>query len=283
MELNMHIPQHDNNNQAIVDCNHDLVPLCYFNIIKLKAGESYSYQLADYETCIVPASGSIDVHVQNKTFTQVGKRQHIWERDPEGVYVPVNCKAKLDCISDDVEVFISGAKHSQTHNAFVVREDDIDKVQYGSDDTKTHRKIKHILGKEPAGKVGKLLVSELFTVGAGGWSGFPPHKHEIDRLPEETRHNEVYNFRFNPPNGFGAQFLTPDGQDFGPVYHIRNGSTFIFDKGYHPCVAAPGYEMYYFTILAGETQRPLHMNFHKDHAYQLDTIPGMQDMLGKFK
>ncbi len=279
----MHIPQHDNNNQAIVDCNHDLVPLCYFNIIKLKAGESYSYQLADYETCIVPASGSIDVHVQNKTFTQVGKRQHIWERDPEGVYVPVNCKAKLDCISDDVEVFISGAKHSQTHNAFVVREDDIDKVQYGSDDTKTHRKIKHILGKEPAGKVGKLLVSELFTVGAGGWSGFPPHKHEIDRLPEETRHNEVYNFRFNPPNGFGAQFLTPDGQDFGPVYHIRNGSTFIFDKGYHPCVAAPGYEMYYFTILAGETQRPLHMNFHKDHAYQLDTIPGMQDMLGKFK
>ena len=279
----MHIPQHDNNNRAIVDRNHDLVPLCYFNIIKLKAGESYSYQLADYETCIVPATGSIDVQVQNQTFKQVGKRQHIWERDPEGVYVPVNCEATLDCISGDVEVFISGAKHNQTHSAFVIREDDIDTVQYGSDDTKTHRKIKHILGKNPAGEVGKLLVSELFTVGAGGWSGFPPHKHEIDRLPEETRHNEVYNFRFNPPHGFGAQFLTPDGQDYGPVYHIRNGSTFVFDKGYHPCVAAPGYEMYYFTILAGETQRPLHMNFHKDHAYQLDTIPGMQDMLGKFK
>ena len=86
----MHIPQHNNNNQAIVDRNHDLVPLCYFNIIKLKAGESYSYQLADYETCIVPATGSIDVQVQNQTFKQVGKRQHIWERDPEGVYVPVN-------------------------------------------------------------------------------------------------------------------------------------------------------------------------------------------------
>ena len=279
----MHIPQHNNNNQAIVDRNHDLVPLCYFNIIKLKAGESYSYQLADYETCIVPATGSIDVQVQNQTFKQVGKRQHIWERDPEGVYVPVNCEATIDSISEDVEVFISGAKHNKTHKAFVIREEDIDTVQYGSDDTKTHRKIKHILGKDPAGEVGKLLVSELFTVGAGGWSGFPPHKHETDRLPEESRHNEVYNFRFNPPHGFGAQFLTPDGQDYGPVYHIRDGSTFIFDKGYHPCVAAPGYEMYYFTILAGETQRPLHMNFHKDHAYQLDIIPGMQDMLGKFK
>ena len=279
----MHIPQHNNNNQAIVDCNHDIVPLCYFNIIKLKSGESYSYQLADYETCIVPATGSIDVQVQNQTFKQVGKRQHIWEGNPEGVYIPVDCEATLSSVSDAVEVFISGAKHNQTHSAFVIREDDIDTVQYGSDDTKTHRKIKHILGKDPAGKVGKLLVSELFTVGAGGWSGFPPHKHEIDRLPEESRHNEVYNFRFNPPHGFGAQFLTPDGKDYGPVYHIRNGSTFIFDKGYHPCVAAPGYEMYYFTILAGETQRPLHMNFHKDHAYQLDTIPGMQDMLNKFK
>jgi 5-deoxy-glucuronate isomerase len=279
----MHIPPHDNNNKAIIDCNNELVPLCYFNIIKLSAGESYTYQLTDYETCIVPATGSIDVQVQGQVFKEVGKRQHIWEGDPEGVYVPVDCEATLTCISNEVEVFVSGAKHNQTHKAFVIRQEDIDKVQYGSDDTKTHRKIKHILGKEPAGKVGKLLVSELFTVGAGGWSGFPPHKHEVDLLPEESRHNEVYNFRFNPPNGFGAQFLTPDGEDFGPVYHIRDSSTFAFDKGYHPCVAAPGFEMYYFTILAGETQRPLHMNYQKEYAYQLETIPGMQDMLNKFK
>ena len=43
----------------------------------------------------------------------------------------------------------------------------------------------------------------------------------------------------------------------GDAYHIVNGSTVILDKGYHPCVAAPGYEMYYFTILGGLSQRPL--------------------------
>ena len=279
----MHIPQHDNNNQPIVDCNNEVVPLCYFNIVKLSAGEEFSYQLDAYETCIVPATGTIDVEVDGQGFKGVGKRNHIWESDPEGVYVPVNSKARLICQDGKTEVFISGAKHNETYEAFVIRQKDIDKVQYGSDDTKTHRKIKHILGKDPAGKVGKLLVSELFTVGEGGWSGFPPHKHETDMLPEESKHNEVYNFRFNPANGFGAQFLTPDGEDFGPVYHVRDGSTFIFDKGYHPCVAAPGFEMYHFTILAGETQRPLHMNYQKDYAYQLETIPGMQDMLNKFK
>ena len=279
----MHIPQHNNNNQAIVDCNNDIVPLCYFNIIKLKAGESYTYQLADYETCIVPATGSIDVEVQGETFKEVGKRQHIWEGDPEGVYVPVNSEAKLTCISNEVEVFISGAKHNEAYEAFVIRQEDIDKVQYGSDETKTHRKIKHILGKDPAGKVGKLLVSELFTVGEGGWSGFPPHKHETDMLPEESRHNEVYNFRFNPSNGFGAQFLTPDGEDFGPVYHVRDGSTFIFDKGYHPCVVAPGFEMYYFTILGGLSQRSLIQYFQPTHAYHIETIPGIKDMIAKYK
>ena len=110
LELNMHIPQHDNKNKAIVDCNNEVVPLCYFNIIKLSAGESYTYQLTDYESCIVPATGSIDVQVQGQVFKEVGKRQHIWEGDPEGVYVPVDCEATLICISNEVEVFMFWSK-----------------------------------------------------------------------------------------------------------------------------------------------------------------------------
>jgi 5-deoxy-glucuronate isomerase len=279
----MHIPHFDNQNQAIVDCDDQRTPLCYFNIVKLTKGESFTSQVDGYETCLVPATGSIDVTVGEHTFDAVGKRMHIWEGDPEGVYVPVGMAATMTCVSDTVEVFVAGAKFDEVYTPFVVREAQIDPVQYGSDDTKTHRKIKHVLGKNPGGQVGKLLVSELFTVGAGGWSGFPPHKHDTDALPNESRHDEVYNFRFNPEHGFGAQFLTREGDEIGDVYHIRNGSTIQIDKGYHPCVAGPGYEMYYFTILAGLSQRPLHQNFHPEHAYQLETIPGIKDMINKFK
>ena len=59
-------------------------------------------------------------------------------------------------------VGLSG-RFDTAYHPFVVRPSDIDKVQYGSDDTKTHRKIKHILGQAPPGRVGRLLVSELFT------------------------------------------------------------------------------------------------------------------------
>jgi len=279
----MHIPPHDNQNKAIVDRDDEKTPLCYFNIVKLTKGESFTSKVEGYETCLVPATGSIDVNVAGQHFEAVGKRMHIWQGEPEGVYVPVGTEVTFTCVSDATEIFVSGAKHDQVYQPFVVREADIDPVQYGSDDTKTHRKIKHILGKAQAGKVGRLLVSELFTVGAGGWSGFPPHKHDTDTLPTESRHDEVYNFRFNPEHGFGAQFITQEGEDMGDVYHIRNSSTIQIEKGYHPCVAGPGYEMYYFTILGGLSQRPLHQNFHPEHAYQLDTIPGMKDMINKFK
>ena len=109
----------------------------------------------------------------------------------------MGAKATLSCVSDDTEVFIAGAKFDEVLEPFDVRADGIDLVQYGSDDTKTHRKIKHILGQKQHGKVGRLLVSELFTVGQGGWSGFPSHKHDTNRLPDETRHDETYNFRLS--------------------------------------------------------------------------------------
>jgi 5-deoxy-glucuronate isomerase len=156
-------------------------------------------------------------------------------------------------------------------------------VQYGSDDTKTHRKIKHILGQKYHSQVGRLLVSELYTVGTGGWSGFPSHKHDTERLPLETRHDEVYNFRFNPPHGSGLQMLQRESGKSGDAYHLMDRSTVAIDKGYHPCCVLPGYEMYYFTVLGGLTQRPLVQYFQLEHADQIETIPGIKDMIAKFK
>ena len=40
----MHIAPYDNQNKPIVDAGHDaLVPLNYFNIVKLKKGETFEY------------------------------------------------------------------------------------------------------------------------------------------------------------------------------------------------------------------------------------------------
>ncbi len=280
----MHIPPYDNRNKPIIDAGDARVPLNYFNIVKFKRDQAFDYAVPGYETGIVPATGSIAVEVEGENFAGVGQRgTDVWDGEPEGVYVPSGAKVRMVCQSDAAEIFIAGAKFDQVLAPFAVRAADIDKVQYGSDDTNTHRKIKHILGTKYRGRVGRLLVSELFTVGQGGWSGFPPHKHDTDRLPIETRHDETYNFRFRPNHGFGLQLVQREDGKVGEAYHIVDGSTIILDKGYHPCVAAPGYEMYYFTILGGLSQRPLVQFFQPAHAYQVETIPAIKDMIAKFK
>ncbi|WP_347827217.1 5-deoxy-glucuronate isomerase [uncultured Planktomarina sp.] len=280
----MHIAPFDNQNCAIVDIEDDTVPLNYFNIVTLTKGQAFEYQVPGYETCIAPATGTVDVEIEGFKVASLGGRvEDVWGGEPEGVYVPSGAKAVMVCLSDMAEVFVAGAKFDQVLDPFAVRANEIDLVQYGSDDTKTHRKIKHILGQKQHGKVGRLLVSELFTVGAGGWSGFPSHKHDTDRLPTETRHDETYNFRFKPNWGSGVQMLQREDNKPGEAYHIMDGSTICLDSGYHPCCVLPGYEMYYFTILGGLSQRSLVQYFQPTHAYQIETIPGIKDMIAKFK
>jgi 5-deoxy-glucuronate isomerase len=279
----MHIAPHDNANRPIVNVDDAHVPLVYFNIVKLKAGEHFDYHVPGYETCVVPATGTVTVESAGETFASIGNRGiDVWDGEPEGVYVPTDMAARITALTD-TETFVAGAKYAETLKPFAVRAGDLDLVQYGSDDTKTHRKIKHILGAAHHDRVGRLLVSELFTVGAGGWSGFPSHKHDSDRLPDETRHDECYNFRFRPNYGSGLQMLQRVDNEPGDAYHVVDGSTVLIDKGYHPCCVLPGYEMYYFTILGGLSQRSLKQYFQPTHAAQLRTIPGIMDMVAKFK
>ncbi|CCN50375.1 Putative myo-inositol catabolism protein [Vibrio nigripulchritudo MADA3029] len=285
--MGKHIPPFDNQNQPVIDVNDDTTPLCYFNPVSLKQGESHTYRLENYESVVVLAGGTCDITVNGESFPEIGQRESVWDGDPSGVYVPVGSEAVITCVSNAADVLIAGGRYDDKDKPelqpFAVTPNEVDKVQYGSDDTKTHRKIKHILGQKNADQRGRLLVSELFTVGAGGWSGFPSHKHDEERPPTETRYEEVYQFRFNPGQGFGAQFLYEHEDDQGPVYHVKTGSVIAIDKGYHPSVAAPGYEMYYFTIIVGESSKSLIQYFDPHHEYQVHTIPGIKDMVAKFK
>ena len=58
---------------------------------------------------------------------------------------------------------------------------------------------------------------------------------------------------------------------------------FLLDKGYHPTVTSPGHEEYIFTILVGKTRRGLVQNFKEEHRHLMRGIPGIQDMVNKFK
>jgi 5-deoxy-glucuronate isomerase len=119
------------------------------------------------------------------------------------------------------------------------------------------RQVTNFLSPDTFPWADKLMCVELLTPD-GNWSSYPPHRH--DDSPEcPVNNEEIYYFRVgrtstidHDPHGFGLhRTYTPDGEIDEHVT-VRDGDVFCVPKGYHgPCIAAPGYPMYYLNVLAG--------------------------------
>jgi 5-deoxy-glucuronate isomerase len=280
------IRNYDNQNKPIIDKGDKRVPLTYFNLLRLSKGQLEKLEIGGYETVYVVLSGSVDILVGETNFSAVGKRKDLWSGRADSVYAPPGAGVKVSCLSATAEIAVAGGRCDTAFDPFRITPEEEIMVEVGSLETHSLRRIFHILGKNAEGRNGKLLVSELYA-DPGCWSGYPPHKHDEDIGTakegfEETGFEEVYYYRFNPENGFGAQFTyQKDGSS--EVFMVKNGDTAIIDRGYHPTVTSPGHGEYIFTILVGKTTRSLVQNFKEEYRYLTKVIPGVKDMVDNFK
>jgi 5-deoxy-glucuronate isomerase len=111
------------------------------------------------------------------------------------------------------------------------------------------RQINHIIPPEFAAH--RLLVVEVLTP-AGNWSSYPPHKHEVERLPVENELEEVYAYRFQAAEAFGLQRLYSKDGSLDETWTVRDGDVMLVPRGYHPFCSAHGYHGYYLNALAAE-------------------------------
>lgn len=275
---------HDNHNQPLVEPKRGPLALIYLNLLRLRAGESYTLDVGGFETLCVVLSGRADIAACAQEFRNIGRRADIWEGPADSVYCGTCPRVTVRALRDGTEVAVAGGGCTQPFAPFRVTPEEVEMVEVGSHDTHSRRRIFHVLGQNAAGRAGNLMVSELYGDN-GCWSGYPPHKHDTERPPEETDFEEVYHYRYRPEHGFGAQFCyDEEGGGAEPsVVMTRHGDTFLIDRGYHPTVRAPGYEGYIFTILAGRNQRSLVQNFEPPHRHLMAKIPGIQAMRDKFK
>jgi len=106
-----------------------------------------------------------------------------------------------------------------------------------------------------------LALGETYNP-PGGWSTYPPHRHDrsprrgADRQPElETQHQEVYLFRFAPADGFGLARLYDErgssGQGADQAMVFRHADALAIAGGFHTVCGAPGYHLHYLWALAG--------------------------------
>jgi 5-deoxy-glucuronate isomerase len=102
----------------------------------------------------------------------------------------------------------------------------------------------------PAFPADRLMICEVYTPG-GNWSSYPPHKHDRDAPPSEVDLDETYYYRFRGRDAFGVQRLYGPKDRPDVTLTVRDGELVLVRDGYHPFVAAHGFDAYYLNVLAG--------------------------------
>ncbi|WP_157014321.1 5-deoxy-glucuronate isomerase [Mesorhizobium xinjiangense] len=235
-----------------------------FDLHRLKPGEIVSAQTEDREVCLVFVTGSGKAAAGGRDFGILGGRKTPFDGKPWSLYVPQGSNWSVTA-EDALELAICSAPGLGGNlPARAISPDDLGQEVRGKG-TNT-RYVTNILPEnEPADS---LLVVEVITPG-GHTSSYPPHKHDEDDLPAESYLEETYYHRMNPPQGFAFQRVYTDDRALDEAMAVENGDVVLVPKGYHPCAACHGYDLYYLNVMAGPKRT---WKFHNaaEHAWLLE-------------
>ncbi|MGH9398693.1 MAG: 5-deoxy-glucuronate isomerase [Terriglobia bacterium] len=227
-----------------------------FARLQLEKGENYSLETGSREAVLDIFGGKVAVtienHAEEMVYDNVGGRPDVFSGPPVMIYIPPNSRYEVVAYTK-VDTGIFTAPSRATIAPVLLQGKDVVTKQVGKDNWM--RTVHSALGDNVSAD--RLLAGETLNP-PGNWSSYPPHKHDQSNPPNEAVLEEIYFFRVKPAQGYGLiwTYTAPgDAQPFSTVFVVEDGDTVLLPKGYHPTVAAPGYEVHYTWVLAGEERR----------------------------
>ena len=222
------------------------------DVIASQPGESVALG-AGTERLVVILSGRARVLLDGHDRGVAGGRAGVFDGPGDAVYIPPAASAELIAIDDGetkgatFAVAAAPAGSQPPGAARIIPAATQREAVVGRDNWS--RRVRTILGPDDAAS--RLLVGETVHSGTGMWSSFPPHRHDRESA-DEVPLEEVYHYRIRPAEGFAVQvrYDTDTGQE--DLRMVRDGDVAAITSGFHPLVAAPGHDLYYLWILAGE-------------------------------
>jgi len=227
---------------------------CGLRVVALAPGETRSLETGEDELAVLPLSGgSLTVDVDGRAFAVEGRRS-VFARVTDWVYAPIESGVRLSS-EEGCELALASARASVRRDPVYVPAGDVPVETRGAGPAT--RQVTNFLIPGVFDGADKLICCELVTPD-GNWSSYPPHKHDAT-ADSPVDNEEIYYFRIGrtgstdyAPEGYGLhRTYTHDGSIDATVT-VRDGDVFLVPEGYHgPCVAAPGYPMYYLNVMAG--------------------------------
>lgn len=244
---------------------------CGLKILTLAAGGGRELDTAGDEVVIVPLAGAAIVDTPDATFVLTG-RPDVFAAATDIVYLAPRTRAVLRS-SLGGRFALCAARTDAGQLASHVPAAQVPVQTRGAGPAS--RLVRNLA--MPGGpSAGAILVCEVITPG-GNWSSYPPHKHD-ETSAAETKLEEIYYFEIAPgPTGEAGLGLHRTSSSprcaIDVSAEVHHGDIALVPGGWHgPCVAAPGFDMYYLNVMAGpDPARRWLASDHPDQAWVRDT------------
>jgi len=260
--------------------NSELKYIEFGRLFLPEKGDEYKCETGNREVVLTVFGGTSNVEVespsQKASYNMIGSRSDVFSGKPTMVYLPINTEYKVTAETAMLEVGVSMAPSESNRPLVLVKPEDVIEKYVGA--WNWSRKVYTSIGDNVEAQ--RLLVGETINP-PGNWSSSPPHKHDVKSLLE-TPLEEVYFYKVKPSQGFGLQRIyasLEDKEPFDEVYVVKNNDTVVLPRGYHPVVAAPGYQLYYLWVLAGGERRYGAWSDDPEHSWLKGCEPILRDAL----
>ena len=228
--------------------------LLNFGARKMQQGESWNYQTKSNELGLVILGGKCSVESSCGSWKNIGQRKNVFDGLPYALYLPRDCTFTVTAESDELDIAYGWCRSDEDHPAqLITPNQDMIEIRGGGNAT---RQINGIV--PPGFDCQRLIIVEVYTP-SGNWSSYPPHKHDVHRVDEtgnilEADLEEIYFYKIDRPGGYAIQRVYNDDLSLNEIMMAQNDHLVMVPEGYHPVVAAHGYNVYYLNFLAGSAQ-----------------------------
>lgn len=196
-------------------------------VYRLKAGETLELMEPKMESAILLIQGDISYFYDEKE--ERASRAGFLKELPTCLHVCKGMDVAVEAHSDS-EILVQSTENSREFPAKLYRKEDIDVTVSceGKWENTFVRDVCTIFDYSNA-PYSNMVIGEVYAR-QGRWWSYIPHHH-----PQP----EVYYYRFEREEGFGACFIGDK------AYTVKDGSVGMFEGGKtHAQVTAPGYPMY---------------------------------------
>jgi 5-deoxy-glucuronate isomerase len=243
-------------------------------ILELRANQTCTFPTGESEWIVLPLAGSCVVTCESDVFELQG-RESVFSRVTDFAYVPRDATTTIRSPKGG-RFALTGALAERALPARYGAAEDVPVELRGTGNASRQA----INFASPEGfETDRLIAVEVLTPG-GNWSSYPPHKHDEAR-PGEAVLEEIYYFEVKGgakagqpgPGGYQRVYSSGADREIDVLAEVSTGDTVLIPYGYHgPTMAAPGYDLYFLNVLAGESE-PRTMSFCDDptHAWVRDS------------